>query len=143
MPRRSSDEVNLAALRAQAQKKPRTKAGQVRQAWPDIRHLLASGHSLKDVWIWLKELGIDIPYTRLSEYVNQLRRAEDTPGDSRTSTATALPTTPPPVAPPVDTGAAQEKRTSHDPWANVRRSEANRPGFHYRPAVPEDEKDLI
>ena len=143
MPRRSTGELDLAVLRAQAQKKPRTKAGQVRQAWPEIRHLLAAGHSLKDVWIWLKEIGIDIPYTRLSEYVNQLRRADPSSGDSRTSTATALPTTPTPVASSVDTGRAQEKRTTHDPWANVRRSEANRPGFHYRPAVPEDEKDLI
>ena len=76
MGRKSAEELDLAALRAQAQKKPRTKAGQIRQAWPEIRDLLATGHSLKDVWAWLKEIGIAVPYTRLSEYVNQMRRRD-------------------------------------------------------------------
>jgi hypothetical protein len=63
--RKSTDELDLAALRAQAQRKPRTKAGQIRQAWPEIRELLAAGHSLKDVCAWLKDIGIVVPYTRL------------------------------------------------------------------------------
>jgi len=44
-----------------------------------------------------------------------------------------------------ETAASDELKETEkrDPWANVCRSEANRPGFHYRPAVPEDEKDLI
>ena len=84
MGRKSAEELDLAALRAQAQKKPRTKAGQIRQAWPEIRDLLATGHSLKDVWAWLKEIGIAVPYTRLSEYVNQMRRrdADDVSADN-------------------------------------------------------------
>ena len=36
-------------LRAHLGEKPRTKPGQVRQAWPDIKQLLDAGHSLKDV----------------------------------------------------------------------------------------------
>ena len=143
MARKPTGEVNLAALRAQAQKKPRTKAGQVRQAWPEIRHLLASGHSLKDVWIWLKEVGIVIRYTRLSEYVNQLRRAEPAPSEFRTQVATRVPAKVPPMEPSSPELGRAEQKPEHDPWANVRRSEANRPGFHYRPAVPGDEKDLI
>jgi hypothetical protein len=31
--------------------KPRTKAGQIRQAWPDIKALFHAGHSLKDIWL--------------------------------------------------------------------------------------------
>jgi hypothetical protein len=143
MARKPTGELNLAALRAQAQKKPCTKAGQVRQAWPEIRHLLASGHRLKDVWIWLKEIGIDIPYTRLCEYVNQLRRAGPPPSEFRSQGAAVLPATTPVAVPKVNTATAGEKPSKHDPLANVRRSEASRPGFHYRPAVPEDEKDLI
>lgn len=44
-----------------------------------------------------------------------------------------------------ETAAFNEFQPSgkRDPLANVRRSEANRPGFQYRPAVPGDEKDLI
>lgn len=56
--------------------KPRTKAGQVRQAWPDIKQLLDAGHSLKDVCQWLNEIGLQIGYARLSDYVSQLRRRE-------------------------------------------------------------------
>jgi hypothetical protein len=38
--------------------------------------LLASGHSLKDICIWLNEIGVQIGYARLSDYVCQLRRRE-------------------------------------------------------------------
>jgi hypothetical protein len=45
---------------------------------------------------------------------------------------------------PETAGSDEGKATGNwDPLANVRRSEAKRSGFHYRPAVPEDEKDLI
>jgi len=44
-----------------------------------------------------------------------------------------------------ETAAFVEGKASRklDPFANVRRNEANKPGFHYRPAEPGDEKDLI
>lgn len=137
MPRKSTDELDFAALRAQAQKKPRTKAGQIRQAWPEIRDLLATGHSLKDVWAWLKEIGIVVPYTRLSEYVNQMRR-RDTDGapagiSTRRSVSDGPPTEPSSKAP----------ASTRNPLENVQKSEAQRPGFNYRPALPADEKDLI
>jgi hypothetical protein len=143
VPPARSDELDLARLRALARKKPSTKAGQVRQAWPEIRNLLASGHTLKDVCAWVNEIGISIGYARLSDYVNQLRRAEPAPTEFRSHGAAVPPATTPTAAPKVTTATAGEKPSKHDPLANVRHSEANRPGFHYRPAVPEDEKDLI
>ena len=47
--------------------KPRTKVGQIRQAWPDggIKALFDAGHSLKDIWAWLNEIGIEIGATRV------------------------------------------------------------------------------
>lgn len=44
-----------------------------------------------------------------------------------------------------ETAASHEGKATRkwDPLSNVRRREANRPGFHYRPAEPGDEKDLI
>jgi len=48
----------------------------VRQAWPEIRKLCAAGHSLKDIWTWVNEIGIEIGYARLSHYIGQLRRKE-------------------------------------------------------------------
>ena len=145
MPAGSADELDLTRLRALARKKPRTKAGQVRQAWPEIRQLLAEGHSLKDVWAWLGELGITIPYTRLSEYVNQLRRADVDGMQSRNAVPITLPEmTAAPTQEFVATSQSQAKPPDKtDPLANIRRSEAKRPGFHYRPADPDDEKNLI
>jgi hypothetical protein len=131
-----ADELDLPRLRALARKKPRTKAGQVRQAWPEIRDLLDAGHTLKDVCAWLNECGIEIGYARLSDYVNQLRRAQPVPLER--------------AAPPEGTAPVAEPnpqpdggRKKRDPLANVRASEAKRPGFHYRPALPADEKNLI
>jgi hypothetical protein len=135
--RKPTDQLDLAALRAQAPKKPRTKAGQVRQAWPEIRDLLATGHSLKDVWAWLKEIGIVVPYTRLSEYVNQMRRrdADDLSAkNAGTRRAADAPVTEPRASLPA---------SARNPLENVQRSEAGRPGFNYRPALSADEKDLI
>jgi len=134
--RKFAEELDLAALRAHAQKKPRTKAGQIRQAWPEIRDLLATGHSLKDVWAWLKEIGIVVPYTRLSEYVNQMRRRDADVSATSVGTLRGA------------EGPAREPRTQapaadRNPLENLHRSEAERPGFNYRPALPADEKDLI
>jgi hypothetical protein len=140
--RKPTDQLDLAALRARALKKPRTKAGQVRQAWPEIRQLLASGHKLKDVCAWLKEVGLEIQYNRLSEYVIQLRRGDAAAGAPMAAPIAAAHPAPEATAP---TAPAESPTTppKHDPLANVRRSEANRPGFHYRPFTSGDEKDLI
>jgi hypothetical protein len=125
----SSDHLDLARLRALGRKKPRTKAGQVRQAWPEIRELLAAGHT--------------IGYARLSDYVNQLRRAQTDSPESRIVVQT-LPTTTPSVTPPTaETLKPEKKPSKRDPLANVHRSEARRPGFQYRAAEAADEKDLI
>ncbi len=66
----------MAKLSARVREKPRTKAGQVRQAWPEIKKLSSAGHSLKDIWAWVNEIGIEIGYARLSHYIGQLRRNE-------------------------------------------------------------------
>ena len=72
------DKLDLTRLRARMAEKPRTKAGQVRQAWPDIKALFDAGHSLKDIWMWLNEIGIEIGYARLSHYTGQLKRRDQT-----------------------------------------------------------------
>lgn len=142
MAKTASDELDLARLRALARKKPRTKAGQVRQAWPEIRALLDAGHTLKDVCTWLNEIGVEIGYARLSDYVNQLRRAQTDTRDSRSDLQAAPPATPE-TPQTVDTVRAEQVPAKPDPLANVRRSQAKRPGFQYRAAEPADEKDLI
>jgi hypothetical protein len=108
----------------------------VRQAWPEIRELIAAGHSLKDIWKWVNEIGIEIGYARLSHYVGQLRRKETIEpigGHSRERAAHHL------GDPSAATGHNDE--VPSDPLANLRAREQQPPGFNYNPDV--DLKKLI
>ena len=136
MDHNAKDKLDLTRLRARKGEKPRTKAGQVRQAWPDIKALFDAGHSLKDIWIWLNEIGIEIGYARLSHYTGQLKRrdqaaaraenvspVQDGVGDGRLPLASTE-------------EAARESRmqaesTPDDPLANIREREDRRSGFQY------------
>ncbi len=110
--------------------KPRTKIGQVRQAWPEIRELLDAGHSLKDVCRWLNEIGLQIGYARLSDYVTQLRRRD-----------TELPK-PSSNGPKDEVAAAkQEVEPPIQPLAHLVEREKKRTGFSFN-AEP-DPKKLI
>jgi hypothetical protein len=139
--RNASDELDLDRLRSLARKKPRTKAGQVRQAWPEIRALLEAGHALKDVCARLNECGVEIGYARLCDYVNQLRREQ--PAALEPAASDAAPETTQSPEPPNNPPQRETRLKRRDPLANVKASESKRPGFNYRPASPADEKDLI
>jgi hypothetical protein len=131
----SSKQLDLDRLRKRLREKPRTKAGQVRQAWPDIRDLLAAGHSLKDVWAWLEEIGLEIGYRGLSHYVGQLRRRDEaTPAAEGSEAATEVVTlTGPPVRSEATVASPLTSRQGkgRDPLANVLERESKRPGFHF------------
>lgn len=127
MSKSENDKLDLAKLRAHVGEKPRTKAGQVRQAWPDIKQLLDAGHSLKDVCTWLNEIGLQIGYARLSDYVCHLRRRD------------ALACTISQIAAGSDT-AAPEASTIH-PLAHILERERKPVGFDYN-SEP-DPKKLI
>ena len=101
------------------------------------------GTRSKDVCAWLNEIGIEIGYARLSDYVNQLRRAQPDSRESRTAIQTPPPAPPPTTPQTVGAIRTEEIPAKRDPLANLHRSEAKRPGFQYRAAVPADEKDLI
>ncbi len=131
MDNKAKQKLDLARLRARAAEKPRTKAGQVRQAWPEIKALFEAGHSLRDVWTWLHEIGIEIGYCRLSDNIGQLRRREQAK-----QAAVAVPPTAPVANPEPATPA-----TPPDPLANVRTREQKRDGFQYN-SEP-DSKKLI
>jgi hypothetical protein len=133
----------LAALR---EKRPDTKAAQLRALWPEINLALDRGHSLKVICECLGAGGITVNEKSLAVYIGRIRKQAGQKAVGFTPAALKTPITPTPMplgAPAVDTGRNQEIPTKHDPLANVHRSEANRPGFHYRAAMPEDEKDLI
>ena len=135
----SKDKLDLTRLRARLAEKPRTKAGQVRQAWPDIKALFDAGHSLKDIWMWLNEIGIEIGYARLSHYTGQLKRR-----DQAAAAAQSIPTnaasayvSEPPLSVTHDDAAREMtmpeelSQPPNDPLANIREREVRRPGFQY------------
>jgi hypothetical protein len=134
-----NEQLDFSRLRTRLREKPRTKVGQVRQAWPDIKALFAAGHSLKDIWMWLNEIGIEIGYARLSHYVGQLRRREEA-----AKSLVALPQssddgTEPPrpdLASHAVPDAVAERQSGQasiqsDPLANIIERERRRPGFDY------------
>lgn len=129
----TSTPLDLSQLRALEREKPRTKVGQVRQAWPEINRLLALGHRLKDVCERLNQGGLEIGNTRLSDYVNRLRREDE--ARQTPTTVVAAPTA------SRSTGVAEPPQ--RDPLANYKRGMANRPGFHYKPFHPDDTEKLI
>ncbi len=134
-----NDKLDLTRLRARLAEKPRTKAGQVRQAWPDIKALFDAGHSLKDIWMWLNEIGIEIGYARLSHYTGQLKRRDQSAAAAEQGSTIVDKGGLRDTAAPVSTdGAARERTVSdqgaetvHDPLANIRQREDRRPGFQY------------
>jgi hypothetical protein len=133
------NKLDLNRLRARMGEKPRTKVGQIRQAWPDIRALFDAGHSLKDIWIWLNEIGIEIGYARLSHYTGQLKRRDQTAAHAATLPLIAnVPNIDGQSVPASTEGAAREMKTEPqslptpiDPLANIREREDRRSGFQY------------
>jgi hypothetical protein len=138
---RDNARTRLAALR---EKKPPTKAAQIRKLWPEIKAALDNGHSLNAIAECLAADGIDIDVRRLSVYIGRIR-SRTVPGPTLspapqsglrrdvTPAGTAAPAPSPPDAEPIPT---------RDPLANVREMQKKRPGFDYRPELA-DPKNLI
>ena len=61
----------LAALR---EKKPPTKAAQIRSLWPEIKAALDNGHSLKAIAECLAADGIAVSVRSLSAYVGRIQK---------------------------------------------------------------------
>jgi hypothetical protein len=126
--------ARLAALR---EKKPQTKAAQIRALWPDIKAALDAGHSLKSVCECLEADGINITVPALGSYITRMRRKS------------------PPVRaslPPATIASAKQRNDpgklaetpdpKRDPLANIRERQEKRPAFDYRPELA-DPKELI
>lgn len=146
---KSNEKLDVTRLRARLGEKPRTKAGQVRQAWPEIKALFEAGHSLKDIWVWLNEIGIEIGYARLSHYTGQLKRRDRSAARAEVGPPTPETRCVNDSLHRASTGdASREIRTGHqglpsanDPLANIREREDRPLGFQYNPDP--DVKKLI
>ena len=136
------EHLDLNRLRARLLERPRTKAGQVRQVWPDITNLLAAGHTLKDIWTWLNDIGLQIGYARLSHYVGELK-LRDQAGQAQFATRMASQTAADPYGSPRLTPQATPTRgRGPDPLANIVERESKRPGFNYNEQPDPKKVDL-
>ena len=138
---RQNARTRLAALR---EKKPRTKAAQIRALWPDIKAVLDKGHSLKTVCDCLLADGIVITVHTLGSYITRIRR-KSLRGEILTSSPIEDPEESPKEKQNVGPLTATVKVAvdkSSDPLANVRARLGKRTGFDYRPELA-DPKELI
>jgi hypothetical protein len=94
---------------------------------PDIERALRSGKRLNEVWQRLSEDGLDISretFCRLVRRVRKKNHPTAAPGgwgkDTKLSDAQRRPE------------AGMPTLEARDPLANLKRLEANRPGFHWR-----------
>lgn len=105
---------------------PSTKTGFVRRALPQIDQAVAEGHSLKKIWQRFREAGFDVEYKHFCTYVTRVRRGRVRRVTSKIDHSRHL------VA--GETTVAQERAevVKRDPFANLRRVEAERTVFNYR-----------
>lgn len=130
----SNARSRLAAL---GEKKPRTNAAQLRLLWPEIKTALDKGHTLKAVCECLEADGLKMSIYTLGSYVARMRRSSPEP---------AQPLAVVPILSTLSvvegdrTKGNGEQERSADPLANVRKSQAKRPGFDYRPELADPDK---
>jgi hypothetical protein len=129
--------TRLAALR---EKKPPSKAAQIRALWPEIRTALDNGHSLQAVCDCLAADGIAVSVQSLGSYIGRIRRDS---GKRESVTPSTV------LADPGSTNANERvavlpvrEQKANDPLANVKQRQAKRPTFDYKPELA-DAKDLI
>lgn len=109
----------LEALDALRRELPRAKTGLVKRCLPQIEEALTAGHSRKAIWETLQRERADLGYKEFCVYLGRLRKVKArAPGNSqRQQTA--------PVR-------CSEEPPTHDPFANLRRAEAERTVLNYR-----------
>jgi hypothetical protein len=105
-----------------AEEPPTTKTALLRSLLPQIEVALRSGKTLKQIWQRLSEDGLDISCNTFCRLVRRVRakpRPSATPsGESVKAPATSI--------------QATEGNDARDPFENLKRLQANRPGFHWQ-----------
>ena len=119
---KSSPHFYRQTLEKLAEEPPTTKTALLRFLLPQIQLALRSGKTLKQVWQRLSEDGLDIS---CETFCRLIRRARTKPrpsaapgGKSADETAASTQVT--------------ESSVVRDPFENLKRLEANRPGFHWQ-----------
>ena len=131
-------DIARSRLRALRAEKPTSQMGQLRWAWPEVKAALEHGHSLTTVHQRLAEVGIEIPYRRLSLYIGRLRREEAENREPAPAAPAALPLGP--ISPRPTSPVPIDDAGERDPLANLRKLSTARPGFQWDEAPPDKDK---
>jgi hypothetical protein len=110
------------ALEKLAAEPPSTKTALMRSLLSEIEAALASGKTWKQVWQCLADDGLDISYETFRKLLQRVRKKARISAP-RSGKSLELP------------GACSQETVNsvaRDPLANLKRSEENRPGFHWR-----------
>jgi hypothetical protein len=109
-----------------ATRAPETKSALVRSLLPGIEAALNSGQRLKAVWEALRKEGLQMSYHSFHKTVSRSRKIEKSTAASSWGKQDKSPAAQGSQETKVE---AVEER---DPFANLKRLEENRPGFHWR-----------
>jgi hypothetical protein len=105
---------------------PKSKAALIRSLLPGIEAALHSGQSLKDIWEALGNEGLQMTYHVFHMTVWRARKTRKPTATSSWGKQDK----------PSESQGLQEARVEtlegRDPFANLRRLEEDRPGFHWR-----------
>jgi len=109
---------------------PSTKTGFIRRALPQIEQALADGVRLKSIWQGFREKGLDVSYKHFGTYLSRVRSQEKRKRRQATGCLEPQAT----VTRKADGAVAEVpvEVPKHDPFANLRRAEAERTVFNYR-----------
>lgn len=119
---KSSPHFFRQTLEKLAEEPPTTKTALLHSLLPQIQVALCSGKTLKQVWQRLSEDGLDISCETFCRLVRRARAKTH---------ASATPSGKSPEASDASTQGT-ESSVARDPFENLKRLEANRPGFHWR-----------
>src|SRR5882672_11632201 len=105
---------------------PKTKSAVIRSLLPGIEAALNSGQRLKAIWKALRKEGLQISYRGFHMTVSRARKTRKLTASSGRGKQDKSP----PTQGTQETivGVVEER----DPFANLKRLEENRPGFHWR-----------
>lgn len=104
---------------------PTTKTGFIRRALPQIDQALADGVRLKSIWQGFRDKGLDVSYKHFVTYVSRVRSQEKRKGSKAKKYLEGQAAGAAKVEVPAEV-------PEHDPFANLRRVEAERTVFNYR-----------
>ncbi len=105
---------------------PETKSALIRSLLPGIEAALNSGKRLKAVWEALRKEGLQMSYHSFHKTVSRSRKTKKPTATSGWGKQDR---------PPSEQGLQETKVEAveeRDPFANLKRLEENRPGFHWR-----------